>query len=197
MIRITDNSELVLRDLAALKERVGDVRPVLEDFGEHMVESSIPKTFQMGGRPQRWPGSPWQAGSSPNKDTGRLLRSIRSEPRRDRVRIGTNYKPAAIRHFGGEIKARPGKSLVIPLPGLRRSMRRPSAWRGRLVRLPSSASPDTRGVLATVDKNSGLVTPRFVLRKRVTQVARPFLVVVAEDEAYLRDSIERHVRGEG
>lgn len=195
-LQFKSNGELVVREAEELAERIADPREVLEDFGEHMVNTSIPRNFEEGGRPDQWAGSDWQMGSGPNYDRGRLVRSIRHEVSARGLRVGTNLRYARQRHFGGELRPTRAKALVVPLPGLTRSMRRPSRWGDRLFRVdPKSGDADTAGVLATSDR-SGKVTPRFVLRRRVTQPARPFLLFQDEDVAYLLRQMAAYTLGE-
>lgn len=182
--KISTNGDLVIRELEQLAERLADPRPALERFGEHMLDTSIPKNFAQGGRPERWSRSPW-ATREPQKDTGRLMRSARYRVLAGgRIRVGSNLRQAALRQDGGEIRPKRAKALVIPLPDVIKSMRRPRAW-GRRLFLLRSNKPDTLGVLATAD-SAGNIAPRFVLRTRVKQPARPWIVFHNEDLEHLQ-----------
>ncbi len=56
-LRITPrNVEQVSAELRDLARRVEDIRPVLAEFGIHMIRS-VEQTFQAGGRPTAWPPS--------------------------------------------------------------------------------------------------------------------------------------------
>ncbi len=181
-----NNGEVVVRELEELAARIEDVRPVLEDFGEHMVETSIPETFRAQGRPRPWKRTKWSSQRQQQEST-RLVRSIRHQLRgRGGLRVGTNLRYAAQRHFGGDIVPRKAKALAVPFPGVRRSMRRPRRWGDRLFMLkPDRADPTTVGILATKGRRKGEIIPRFILRRRVTQEARPFVVAQDEDLLYL------------
>ena len=50
-IQMRSNGEGIVKDLDDVAGRIEDPTPVLEDFGVHMVEESIPATFAAGGRP--------------------------------------------------------------------------------------------------------------------------------------------------
>lgn len=180
--RLEHNGEVVVRQIEDVAVRIRDPRPVLEDFGEHMVETSIPETFRQGGRPERWAESKWSADRT-QMDTGRLLRSVQHEVSARALRIGTNLKYAQQRHFGGTIEPKSAKAIPVPMPDVPRSMRRPRRWGDRLFFLESKkGDKDTVGLLASKGRR-GQAIVRFVLRRRVTQPARPFLVVQDDDWA--------------
>jgi len=190
------NGDVVVHQVDELAKRIENVRPVLEDFGEHMENSSIPETFRQEGRPKRWKRGPWSSRRQQQEST-RLIQSVKHEVSGDRLRVGTNLRYAAQRHFGGELKPKKAKALAIPLPGVARSMRRPRRWGDRLFFMKSvKGKADTVGILATTDRR-GEVVPRFVLRRKVTQPARPFIVAVDEDMVYLsRRLVEYATTGE-
>lgn len=184
---LKSNGTLVVQELDRRIDAL-DPAALLADMGEHMVYTSVPKTFRLGGRP-RWPGSAWQSGQNPQQDTTRLLRSVNFEVAGSTLRVGSNLRYAAQRQFGGKIQARRARALAIPLPSVPRSMRRPRRYGDQLFMLPSTkGKPETVGVLAT--KNAkGEITPRFVLRKSVNQPPRPFVVFADEDIAWFSGQV--------
>lgn len=190
------NGELVLRDLEGVMARIQDPRPVLEDFGEHMVNSSIPENFRQEGRPEKWPRGEWSS-ERQQQDTTRLLQSVTFEVSATGVKVGTNLKYAAQRHFGGILEPKNARALAIPLPDVPRSMRRPRRWGDRLFMVkPTKGDANTVGILATQGRK-GEIIPRFVLRRQVEQPARPFIVAQDEDLALLsRRLVEFATTGE-
>lgn len=190
------NGEIVLHDLEEVMGRIKDPHEVLEDFGEHMVNSSIPETFRQEGRPEKWKRGLWSS-ERQQQDTTRMLQSVTYQVFPGSVKIGTNLKYAAQRHFGGVLEPKTARALAIPLPDVPRSMRRPRRWGDRLFMVkPTKGDPDTVGVLAT-EGGKGEIIPRFVLRRRVEQPARPFLVAQDEDLAYFsRRLVEYATTGE-
>ena len=192
------NAGAVVREVEGVARRATDPTGVLEDIGERMVEFSIPENFRRGGRPDPWPGSEWSR-SELMTESRRLANSVRYEASRRRLRVGTNLRYAAQRHFGGELEPTRARALAIPLPGVRKSMARPKRWGDRLVYLPpgDGGDADSRGVLATKrgKGKKAKYTPRFALRARVTQPARPFLVWQDDDQAYAERAIVRHLTG--
>ena len=116
-----------------------DLTPAWKATGEFLV-GSVEEVFQSGGVPNKWPelapatiiqrmgGSQkriftkkgaFKAGAARKFGTiktlirsGRLLRSITYDARRDSVRVGTNVLYAAIHQFGG--KAGRGRTVEIP-----------------------------------------------------------------------------------
>ncbi len=174
------NGDVLVRQVEGITERIEDLRPVLDDFGEHMVNSSIPETFRQEGRPNRWPRGDWSA-TRQQRQTTRLVRSVRHETRAGSVRVGTNLRYAAQRHFGGDLEPKNAKALAVPMPDVPRSMRRPKRWGDRLFFMkPVKGDPDTVGILASAPRK-GEVKPRFALRRKVKQPARPFIVAQDED----------------
>ena len=186
---VRHNTGVVVEEVAGRARRLRDLTPVLEDMGEHMVNSSIPENFQAGGRPGRWPRSDWSSEKG-QLQSGRLLRSIRHEVSRGRLEVGTNAKYANQRQFGGTIKAK-GKLIPVPIPGLPVSMSRPSRWGARLRWRPTRKG---RGALVarTRGKKWRVI---FWLKEEVTQPARPFLLFQDADLAYLATSVARHLGG--
>lgn len=114
--------ELTLKDLSLKREiremltRVTDLTPAMRVIGE-LVRSSIQKTFQVGGRPERWKPlsdvtlskrrNRKKSRAKPLLDTGRLLNSITRgvpdgvyEVYKRHVRVGTNVIYAAVHQFG-------------------------------------------------------------------------------------------------
>ena len=191
-VRVTHNGELVVRELQQLAGRLADVRPALDQFGEHMLNVSVPQNFREGGRPDKWDRSPW-ALREPQKDTGRLMRSVRYETTRGRFRIGSNHKAARLRQEGGVIRPRKADALVIPLPDVPRNMRRPRRWGKRLFMLRSKTG-SSLGVLATRDGDG--VKAQFVLRRQVEQKARPFILFHDEDIRFLHAELAAHAAGD-
>lgn len=191
--RFTSDSDELAEQLVAAGRKVAQPAELLSEIGEYMENVSIPATFEAEGRPTRWERTVWSAERQMVRTGGAgLLGSIQHEVTGRRLRIGTNKKYAPQRHYGGDIVAR-GKSLVVPVPGLPATKRRPRSWGKRLKWAPLGKG-DTVGALGIVRKGRGkkgksTFEVKFWLRKRVTQKARPFLVWQPEDLEFARTAI--------
>lgn len=197
--RFKSNGEVVVRDVERLRARITDPEVIFEDFAEHMLNTSIPENFEQGGRPEKWTRSAW-SGENQQKESGRLLRSIASRIGKNKMELGTSLKYARQRHHGGVLKPVRAKALAVPVPGLSRAMRRPKRWGDRLTYIPAkSTGGDTVGVLATSERRGRrghrrtVYRARFILRKQVTQPARPFLLFQDEDLAYVSRRMVEYV----
>lgn len=189
---LRSNGEIAVREVDAMARRVRDLRPALEDMGEHMVNNSVPATFRAGGRPSAWARSAWTA-QKVQQDSGRLLRSVDYRASQGKLEVGTNLTYAGIRQFGGTIKPVRAKFLAVPVPDLPRTMRRPKRWGDRLrLVMNKSKKPIALGVRAG---NKGARRTRIVfwLKKEVTQPARPFIVFQDADLLYFGRSIGRFI----
>lgn len=102
--------------LKALIAATGDLQPVFATVGRS-IANRIRLCFKLGVDP--W-ANPWAAlkirKGQPLRDTGRLNRSIVSNPDKTGVTIGTNVRHAAVHQYGQTIVAKPGKRLVFPGP---------------------------------------------------------------------------------
>ena len=162
------NIEEVSRDLKALVRRVSDLRPVLAEFGVHMVRS-VEQTFQAGGRPAPWPPSirALRQGGKTLIKTARLKNSIVASVTGPRtLRLGTNVVYAAVHQLGF------AGNMTVP-----EHVRRVTRAFGRRLKTPT---------YATVRQHQRLV--------RIP--ARPFLVAQDEDLTVLQGMLERHVEGQ-
>lgn len=103
--------------LAALSAAANDMRPAYETIGRVLV-NRIRLGFKLGIDP--W-GSPWLKlkirQGQPLRDTGRLQRSITSQPDAQGVTVGTSLRYAPVHQFGATITPKKAKRLVFPGPG--------------------------------------------------------------------------------
>lgn len=117
MITFKVNTRGADAKITALLNAAANAQPAFATVGR-VIANRIRLCFKLGIDP--W-GSPWAAlkirKGQPLRDTGRLQRSIVSNPDKTGVTIGTNAKQARIQQFGGTIVAKPGKRLVFPGPG--------------------------------------------------------------------------------
>lgn len=189
------NATAAVEEVRRLGVRIADPRMVLEDFAEHMLNTSLPANFEAGGRPDKWKRSAWSS-ENQQKESGRLMRSIQKRVQKRGVEFGTNLIYARQRHFGGVLKPKKAKALAVPVAGLSRAMRRPRRWGDRLKFIPSKTpGGNTVGVLATKERNTRSArkggagkwkwVAQFILRKEVTQEPRPFLLFQDDDMAYV------------
>lgn len=177
-------------ELAQIPVRAMDLRPVLQQFGIHMLRS-IQRNFAEGGRPIRW--RQWAPSTAANEagplylrsgkvtssrgrtarartgkvlyDTGRLANSITSQVTGPRtLRLGTNLVYAAIHQLGG----------TINIPGIRPVRAKALRWflPGGKVVFAKKAAPHT-----------------------VRIPSRPYLVAQEEDMQILQSMIDRHLQG--
>ena len=166
--------------LGPLKERLGDLRPVLRAFGVHMVRS-VQKNFEAGGRPTPWiPSGRVTAGSGPNPrrrrkrtlktlvDTAQLKNSITYRVVGDTtLLIGTNVKYGAVHQFGfqGGVQVREHTRRVTQVFGRRLG----------------------EAVIARVRAHTA----------EMRMPARPYLVIQDEDREVLRGFVRRRIEGQG
>lgn len=94
--------EEVKSQIKALKERIGNLLPVMKPIAE-TIRTSVIKNFETGGRPDKW--KPSFRALSENGQTlvksGRLRNSIWAKATPDTAVVGTNVKYAGIHQFGG------------------------------------------------------------------------------------------------
>lgn len=190
MLTYRSNTAQVTEALRASGARAKDVRPVLTAFGSRMREHSIPQNFRVGGRPSRWPSS--ARGGQTMVDTARLLRSIQDEVSGGTMRVGTNLRYAAQRHFGGKLTPKAKKWLAVPVkPGMRRSPSQVAGLRWAPVRKPGNVGG--RLVRPVGRKGARKWETVFLLVKEVDQPARPFLLFQDEDIAWAERELVQHV----
>lgn len=184
------NIEQAKAELTDVVRRVEDLRPVLAQFGVHMLRS-IQENFAVGGRPRF---RPWAVSTAANEagplylaggrrttasrgrtarartgkvlyDTGTLANSIKVLVAGNRtLSLGTNLKYAAIHQLGG----------TINIPGIRPVRAHALRW----------FLPGGKAVFA---KKAAPHTVRIP--------ARPYLVAQPEDLEILQAMIDRHVKG--
>jgi len=163
------NIEEVSKELREIVRRVSDLKPVLAEFGIHMVRS-VEQTFQASGRPAPWPPSirALRQGGKTLIKTARLKNSIVASVTGPRtLRLGTNVAYAAVHQLGF------AGNMTVP-----QHIRRVTRAFGRRLKTPT---------YATVRQHQRLV--------RIP--ARPFLVAQDEDIEILRGMLERHIAGSG
>jgi phage gpG-like protein len=167
-LRITArNIEEVSAELRNIVRSVEDIRPVLAEFGIHMIRS-VEKTFQTGGHPVPWPASirARTRGGKTLIKSGRLKNSIVAALTGDRtLQVGTNVKYAAIHQLGF--------SGTVQIP---EHIRRVTRAFGRRLKTPTYAT--VRGHPAHM---------------RIP--ARPFLVAQEEDLEIWKGMLGRHMEG--
>jgi len=112
-ISVEVSDRKVIDYVDALRAKVTDLRPALDDVGEN-VEQKVRLLFTDGEDPQ---GRPWKAlkfrQGEPLRDTGQLMNSITHRASESEVEVGTNLKYAHVHQFGAEIKPVKAKMLVF------------------------------------------------------------------------------------
>lgn len=182
---ISSNGDVVAKSVTGLGLRLSKPQKALESFGRHMVNVSVPENFAVGGRPEKWPRSSWSSEKG-QMDTGRLIRSVRFEVGERYIRVGSNLSYAAQRQHGGVIKAKKGKFLTVPFPGVPRAMARPSRWGERLFR-PGKPGPEQPRVLGIMSRKK--FVPKFALVASVKQPPRPFVLIHDGDVVVLHQLV--------
>lgn len=125
-IRISFSDDEVAAAVRALGRLGRDLRPLMDDIGEHLVNSTQDRILAGGPAPDgaRWPAwNPLYAAGRSAKGGGMLnlsgvLRAtIEKEAGRRSVRVGSNRIYAAIHQFGGTIRPKNAKALKFRMGG--------------------------------------------------------------------------------
>lgn len=122
-IKVSIDDRELKNSLAELQQRMSNLTPVMKIIGE-IVNTSIRKNFEQGGRPQRWKPSlrvSREGGQTLIRKgaSGGLLGSLSVSANRNSATVTANKKYAAIHQFGGHtgpriIRAKNGKALFWP-----------------------------------------------------------------------------------
>jgi phage virion morphogenesis protein len=156
----------VVARMNALALRMGDYAPVLQQFGLAMLRS-VEKTFQAGGRPNRW--VPWALSTSWRETRSVLLKS---------GKVSSSAKRTG--------RARTGK-VLIDTARLKNSITASLAGTG-----PSSVLRIGSNVIyARIHQLGG----RAGRGHKSLIPARPYLVVQAEDLELLKRMVREHLTG--
>jgi len=158
-IRIDDRQ--VTDYLAALRRKVGDLRPVMADLAADMLDE-VRENFAHEGLPNPWKRSKRarKTGGMTLQDTRRLYNSIQPTSGATYARVGTNVRYAAIHHFGGPIKRKERQT----------TLRFSEGFRGPLQ--PGQSRPNDR--FATKRK-AGYSMHATVGAHTITMPARPYM----------------------
>lgn len=179
------NTTKTLAELLAVGDRLERAPSVLEDIGERMVNFSIPENFAQGGRP-KWPAN--KRGTKTGTDTGELASSVTASVSGLKLEVGTNLKRARQFHKGGDITPKRARALAIPVSDKARR-RRPKDFPDLFMVKPTDKTdPNQRGLLAR-EVGKDQVEVMFVLRGRVKQPPRPFLLWHPTDVAYAQSAL--------
>jgi phage gpG-like protein len=157
---------------------------------------SVQRNFDVGGRPTRWKQKT-SGERSHLQRSGRLQRSVRYQVLANGIKWGTRQRHAALHHFGGTIRPKRAKYLSIPIGDDRRLAVGAGAFFRRYPdRVFSVFKDGARGTVFIKDSpDSEDAKPIFVLRRKVTLPARPFLLLQDEDHARIVDMFESHLAG--
>ncbi len=186
---VDDRRDVTFRlDLAPVKERLGDLRPLLTEIGVTLAAKSQESFKKQGYGRSKWPGRmvpnvPGIVGDlnrnmSPPKrrfqprpalvDTGKLRQSISFQVGAADVVIGTNLDYASQQQMGGLVKVRLLKSSRKALADLLRKR------------------PDLRSQLGWLFSK-----PQFEVKIR----PRQFIGYDADDQKAVKDLVEKHLEG--
>ena len=166
-VRITVNATPVLQRLQTFSQRLGALRPLLEDVKGRLLVS-VQQNFTASGRPRPW--TPLAASTMVNRrgtsarilrDTGRLQNSISGRIEATSVIIGTNVVYGRIHQDGGTIR----------VPELR-------PRRAQALRFVIGAQ---------------VIFARRVKAHSVRIPARPYLLLQDRDRTYITTAIGRHL----
>jgi phage gpG-like protein len=180
VVTLADVRPTILQ-LAEAARRVQDWRPVLQQFGVHMVRS-VQQTFDAGGRPTPWPPSlrVLIRGGKTLIKTARLKNSVVAEVEGARVlRIGSNVRYAAVHQLGFD--------GVVQIPAHLRRVKSRDLYQAPGV---GRAGRRTRGQRTGTGFAAVKAHPAHL---RIP--ARPYLVVQPADAEVLRDLAGRHMTG--
>ena len=162
-----------------------DAPTMTPELGRELVQimvSDIKKRFSTGTAPD---GTRWKplkfarprGGNRPLLDTGRLRSSIVGRFDMNGVTVGTAHPGAALQNFGGTVRPVKGKFLAIPLTKEAQRNGTPRQMTGT----------DVMPLFARMI--GGRMIGHFMLLKKVTIPARPFIGLSAEGEAALAEAI--------
>lgn len=215
-----------VKGIEAMGSRLRSIRPVLSALGNWMVTSSVPRNFQVGGRPTKWAGSMrWgMPAADVLQDTRHLMRSVGFNVTSDDLILGAGnngeLRHAAIHQFGSD--GLPGgvirpkkKFLTIPIVGagaLTVTQARTMRAREFPGAFPLMNGPDgpgiyvkgtARGQRLARGRRGGFVSGRektvvriFAFITHARIPARPYLVFQDEDVAYFLAMSRAYLAGD-
>ena len=161
--------------------------------------SSVAKNFRAGGRPRKWAA---RSDGSPAtlSRTSRLQRCVGTRVLRAGVKIGTRVRQARLMQEGGTVRPRRRRYLSIPVTDQRRLQAGAGALFRRYPDRVYSTFPDggAKGyvfIKPSPDADEGELV--FVLVRKVTVPARPFLMAHDEDINAWIDILETHLAVHG
>ncbi|MCY3878611.1 MAG: phage virion morphogenesis protein [Rhodobacteraceae bacterium] len=179
-IRIETNAAAASADLARRIARMSDTRPVMDEIGS-LLEESTRERFDRERGPD---GAPWLPSLRARREGGKTLtdsarlresitRRVTGSGSRAEVEVGTNVIYAAIHQFGGEIRrAARRQTLAFNAAGNRFASRRStSRRRAGIVRI----------AIADIGEGTSVMP------------ARPFLGVSAADRAGIERIVVNHL----
>jgi phage gpG-like protein len=176
------NLDDATRKVAQLVRKVGDLRPVLAQFGIHMIRS-VEQTFEAGGRPTAWPPSlrVLLKGGKTLIDTARLKNSVvAAVTGPTTMAIGTNVAYAAAHQLGF--------TGVVQIPAHVRFVR----TRDRIMYEETHSTRTGKAYVKRSKFASGFTTVRaHPAHLRIPR--RPFLVVQESDRAAFYELLARHL----
>lgn len=177
--------------LARTLERAADLRPLLRGMGQATV-SEAKRHFDEGGPAGRpWPAS--RRGGQTLVDSGQLRRSLTyAVTGADSVSVGSNVRYAAIHQFGGTIRAKAGRMLAIPLPGI---TGRPRDFADTFIRAKEGEGGKRLAII--YQQRARSVRALFVLVASATIPARPYVVVTERLERTFDALAGKHFFGAG
>ena len=124
-IEVDADTSVVEAALRRLRRRFRNMRPILDDIGSSLENSTLHR-FETGAGPggRRWPisGRARRQGGQTLVNRGRLKDSITHIADNDEVVVGTNVKYGAIHQFGGKTPPRtivPRDKKALFFPGAR------------------------------------------------------------------------------
>jgi phage gpG-like protein len=144
-------------------------------------------------------------GDNPLKDSGALRNSMTFTTEPDAVLVGTNLGYARMVHDGGTITPKKAKSLAIPATAQTRTfMRRYGATPRACIDGMKAAgfsvwTSSNRGAVLYASpamRKNETFDLLFILRKKVTVPARPFLSLTDEDIADLQAEAISYIEGD-
>lgn len=167
-----------------------DTTPAMRDIAA-IGEATTRMRFRTGIDPD---GRPWKVSNRVAESGGRTLTldghlgdSVSSRYGRRDATWGVNRVYAALQQFGGTVVPRKSRYLSVPLTNKARVAGSPRNYEGKLVFL------ETEHGKFLYDPDSE--TAQYVLLRKVTVPARPFLGLSRDDREDILDAIERRIDG--
>lgn len=187
------NLSFVGKQFEEMRQRSMQTRPLMQEIGMIMLQSTS-RNFEEEGRPKRWKSrSPLTRKIYENQATEKAKSTKAWQNAKEKGRAGIE-KRRVLKDVGGrKILSRNSdlkRSIVLGTVTNESVEVGSSLIYARIHQLGGTIIPKSKKSLAIPMANGG-----FLLVRKVTIPARPFLLLQAEDEKMIVQAAERHIAG--